>query len=164
MEDQACKPIVATPTQDGGQFAWAQVYSKMWLSLGCISVVFYDGLVWEGKGQPSLSLAQEYGFMIGMGRPAAILVPDEGYNEMIRSWFDIHGVVVLTYPAREALPEELWYQIREEEAAGARELSEKIKSSIEHFKFTDQFERQIKTKIGQWCRNKLKPYVENALQ
>jgi predicted amino acid-binding ACT domain protein len=99
LHDSGCFPVIAEPELGKAEYAWEQVFSKMWTSAGCIAIAFGNSLEYEGKGTASLSMAQEYGFMLGQGKPTTLMVPDTAVSEVTRDWWDIQGKVLLTFPA-----------------------------------------------------------------
>jgi hypothetical protein len=98
-----CFPVVALPEPGQLHFAWHQVFVRLWNCAGCIAAVFGGSPEYEGKGTTSLSIAQEFGFMLGQGKPSTILVPSGGYDDTTRPWANISGLVISTYSPEHAM-------------------------------------------------------------
>jgi hypothetical protein len=103
LRENDCFPVVALPEPGQLHFAWHQVFVRLWNCAGCIASVFGGSPEYEGKGSTSLSIAQEFGFMLGQGKPSTILVPSGGYDDTTRPWANINGLVISTYSPEHAM-------------------------------------------------------------
>ncbi len=103
LKENDCLPVIALPEPGQLHFAWHQVFVRLWNCAGCIAAVFGGSPEFEDKGTTSLSIAQEFGFMLGQGKPSTILVPSGGYDDTTRPWANINGLVISTYSSKYAM-------------------------------------------------------------